>query len=423
MTIIQFSMLLFFNTYVLDLNWSKKQLVLIVLIIFIPTFLLFPVIGAFSIIYYLVILAIMIYLETRVAMHMLHVFMSLILLVIGDNISNILTFYLFDGLGEGWLALASYFFFYIVFGILFAYCYKKVVKFLISRWIYSNYVAYILAILGISTVVFMYINIMAIDQDNFYESVQNNLAMFLIYFVLLSISIFVFLYIAFKQYQIKQREQIMQNFESYVASLEQINQDMRKFKHDYVNILSSLRTFIDDKNYEGLHTYFYDYILEASHHEQLNQQAMMMLNNLKINSLKGLLTTKILQAQSHQLPFYIEIIEEVDELPVDPIVLNRIVGIVLDNAIEAARGVEKGEIRLAFIHMDEAILLVVSNTFDPNITIKVHEIYEEGFSTKGENRGVGLSNLRQMTNDLQNIHLNTKVSPPYFIQEIEFQKE
>ena len=121
-------------------------------------------------------------------------------------------------------------------------------------------------------------------------------------------------FLAFKQYKMKQREQEMRNFESYVASLEQINQDMRRFKHDYINILSSLRTFIDDRNYVGLHKYFYDHILEANHHEQLNQQAMMILNNLKINSLKGLLTTKILQAQSHQVPFHIEVTEEITEI-------------------------------------------------------------------------------------------------------------
>ena len=99
------------------------------------------------------------------------------------------------------------------------------------------------------------------------------------------------------------------------------------------------------------------------------------------------------------------------------------VGILLDNAIEAARGVENSEVRMAFIHMDEVILLVVSNTFDKKIAIKVHEIYQEGFSTKGENRGLGLANLRQMTNDLHNVNLNTKISSPYFIQEVEFQKE
>lgn len=422
MAIIQFSMLLFFSTYVLDLSWSKKQLLTIVLIIFLPTFILFSFFGALSILYYLAILAIMVYRETRVIIHILHVFMALIFLVIGDNITNVLIFRLFNGVGNEQLTLFSYFLFYIVFGLIFAYGYKRIAKYLINRWVFHNFVSYVLVFLGVATVVFMYINIMRIDQENFYESVRNNLAMFLIYFMLLASSVFVVLYLAFKQYKMKQREQEIKNFESYVASLEQINQDMRKFKHDYINILSTLRIFIDDKNFDGLHTYFYKHILEANHQEQLNQQAMMMLNNLKVNSLKGLVTTKILQAQSHRVPFHIEIVEEITDIQVDPIILNRMVGILLDNAIEAACEIENGEVRVALIDMGETTLLVVNNTFDVETGIKVHEIYQEGFSTKGENRGLGLANFRQMKNDLKNVSLNTKISPPYFIQEIEFKR-
>lgn len=422
-TIIQLPILLFFYTYVLEIKWSKKQFLTIILIIFLPTCILSQFIGAPSVFYFLIILTIMIYRKTKVIGHILHVLMALILLVISDNLSYVLAFHLLNKIGGEELTFIGYLLFLIVFALLFAFCYKRIVKYLTNRWVFNRYVSYILLFLGVATVVFIYINIIAIDQDNFYESVRDNLAMFLVYLTLLTISIFVVLYLAFKQYKMEQREQELKNFESYVASLEQINQDMRKFKHDYINILSTLRIYIDEKNYDGLHTYFYDHILEANHQEQLNQQAMMMLNNLKINSLKGLLTTKILQAQSNHVPFYVEIVEEITDIPVDPIILNRMVGILLDNAIEAAREIVNGEVRLAFINMDETTLLVVNNTFNEEIDIKVHEIYQEGFSTKGENRGLGLANLRQMKNDLQNVSLNTKISPPYFIQEIEFKKE
>lgn len=422
LNVIQLLIMLFFCTYVLDLHWFKKQFVLIVCLIFLPANILFTFIGALAMLYYLAVFSIMLYKQTKVISHILHVFVALTLLVISDNISYLIVFQLFNEIGNEKLILIGYTLFFIVFAIMFAFLYKKIVKYLIKHLALHRYVSYILVFLSVVTVIFMYINIMAIDHDNFYESVQNNLAMFLIYLALLIISTFIVLYLAFKQYKIQQREQEMRNFESYVASLEQINQDMRKFEHDYVNILSSLRTFIDDKNYDGLHTYFYNHILEANHQEQLNEQAMMMLNNLKLNSVKGLLTTKILQAQSHRVPFYIEIVEEISDIPVDPIVLNRMVGILLDNAIEAARERENGEVRLAFIDMNEAILLVVRNTFDEQLNLKVHEIYQEGFSTKGENRGLGLANLRQMKNSLTNVNLNTKINAPYFVQEIEFQK-
>lgn len=419
--LIQYLMLLFFNTYVLDLSWSKKQLLTIVLIIFLPTSILFQFIGAISILYYLAIFTWMVYRKNRVVIHIFHSLAALIFLVISDNISSIVTFHLLGRIGNDQLTLFSYISLFILLGILFALCYKRIAN-LINRWVFHRIVSYILVFLGFVAVVFMYINIMKIDHGNFNESVQDNLVMFLTYVAILTISIITIVFLAFKQFKMEQREQQINNFESYVASLEQINQDMRKFKHDYINILTSLRTFIDDKNYDGLHTYFYEHILEASHQEQLNQHSMMVLNNLKINSLKGLLTTKILQAQSHQVPFHIEIVEEITDIPVDPIVLNRMVGILLDNAIEAARETEDGKVRAAFIDMKDAILLVVTNKFNESTNIKVHEIYEEGFSTKGENRGLGLANLRQMKNNLNNVSLNTKISPAYFIQEIEFKK-
>lgn len=419
--LVQYLMLLFFNTYVLDLSWSKKQLLTIVLIIFLPTSILFQFIGAVSILYYLAILTWMIYRKTQVVIHIFHALAALIFLVITDNISSVVTFHLLGGIGNEKLTFFSHISLFILLGILFAFCYKRIAN-LINQWVFHRYISYILVFLGVVAIVFMYINIMKIDHGNFNESVQDNLVMFLIYLALLTISIFTIVFLAIKQFKMEQREHEINNFESYVASLEQINQDMRKFKHDYVNILSSLRTFIDDKNYDGLHTYFYDHILEASQQEQLNQHSMMVLNNLKINSLKGLLTTKILQAQTHQVPFHIEVVEEITEIPVDPIILNRMVGILLDNAIEAARETEDGEVRAAFIHMKDAILLVVTNKFDESENIKVHEIYQEGFSTKGENRGLGLANLLQMKNNLQNVSLNTKISRPYFIQEMEFKK-
>lgn len=420
--VIQYVTLLLFSVYTLHLNWLKKHYAITVCFIFFPTYILFAFIGAPSILFYLTSLAVMVYRETNVIGHIFHIFMSFILLVISENLSYILSYRLLNEEGNDHLIFLSYSMLFILFAAVIAYLYKRVVRYLIDRWVFNSYISTVLVFLSVVAVICMMINIVAIDYDNFYGSVQNNIMTFVIYLALLAVIMFVFLYLAFKQYKMKQREKEIQNFESYVASLEQITQDMRRFKHDYVNILSSLRTFIDDKNYDGLHTYFYNHILEANHQEQLNQQAMMTLNNLKINSLKGLLTTKILQAQSHQVPFYIEIAEEITDISVDPIVLNRMVGILLDNAIEAARGIENGEVRVAFIHMNEAIILVVSNTFDEKTNIKVHEIYQEGFSTKGENRGLGLANLRQMKNDLQNVSMNTKISPPHFIQEIGFER-
>src|SRR5699024_10152899 len=101
----------------------------------------------------------------------------------------------------------------------------------------------------------------------------------------------------------------------------------RKFKNDYTNMISTLTAFIDEKEYKALHAYFYEHILQMKEQHQVNEQALMMLNNIKIMSLKGLLTTKILQATSKNVPIYVEVVETISEIDVDPMTLNRMVGI------------------------------------------------------------------------------------------------
>lgn len=419
----QLLILALFNTYVLDLKWSKKQLIMLHTVALFPTIPLYLYIGPLAIFYFMIVLSIFIYRKTNRSIIIFHVFMSLILLVISDNLSGLLLIGYFNQDMNITVTPLVYPIFYMFFGMICAVLYKKILQKVLKRFTISSSVTYLLTFFSIGTVIFIYMNIIKIDPSNFYENVKSNIVLFLVFLLLLVISFFITLYLAFQRYKLKKREEELRNFETYVASIEDINRDMRKFKHDYVNMLTSLKTYIDDKNYEGLHTYYYDHILKMDAREQLNEQALMMLNNLKIDSLKGLLTTKILQAQSRQVAFYVEVVEEITDIPIDPISLNRMVGILLDNAIEAAGEAESKEVRVALIRMGGAVLLVVNNTYNAAQDLQVHELFQEGFSTKGKNRGLGLSTLREMKEQFPNVNLRTKVYSPYFIQELEFGQE
>lgn len=421
--VLQLIIIALFNTYVLDLSWSKKQVWFLVFIGLIPSLILLSYIGALSIFYFIAVLIVFAYRITSKKIVIFHIVMSLIFFVIIDNLSSLLLIRYFNqDVNVSTLPLL-YPVFLLIFGALFAFLYKNIVEKILSRFMVSNALTYLLTFLCILIALFIYINIVAIDSSDFYENVKSNFLLFLLFFILLVLSLFVILFLAFQRYKIKNREEELKSFENYIESIEQINRDMRKFKHDYVNMLTALKTFIDDKNYEDLRTYFYDYILEMNDQENLNDQALMMLNNLKLDSLKGLFTTKIMKAQAQGIPFYVEVVEEVTDIPADPIELNRAVGILLDNAIEAASEAEDKEMRVAIIQMPEAILIVIYNTYDTSHNLKVHELFEEGFSTKGKHRGLGLSTLLERKEQLPNLNLRTKIHPPYFTQELEFRRE
>lgn len=74
--------------------------------------------------------------------------------------------------------------------------------------------------------------------------------------------------------------------------------------------------------------------------------------------------------------------------------LSRIIGIIVDNAIEASENLEEPLINIAFIDNEEAVTFIVMNKCSDDIP-KIHELFEQGFSTKGDNRGLGLSTLKR----------------------------
>ncbi|MDT3765708.1 sensor histidine kinase [Priestia filamentosa] len=241
------------------------------------------------------------------------------------------------------------------------------------------------------------------------------------YLILITVLFALMLRLSIKQYKIKQKEKENENFELYVKSLEQANNDMRKFRHDYVNILSTLRAYIDEGDNAGLKEYFNNHILATQQKVVDHNLTLGRLNNLGIKGIKGLLTTKIIQAQEKQVEIDLEITEQVKFINMDTIELNRVLGILLDNAIEASINQSGPMIRVAFINLEASILIVVLNKIT-NPAIKVHEIYREGYSTKGPNRGVGLSILKEIVSRSEHITLNTRIDDHYFIQELEIKE-
>jgi len=50
---------------------------------------------------------------------------------------------------------------------------------------------------------------------------------------------------------------------------------------------------------------------------------------------------------------------------------------------------------------------------------RVHTLFQENYSTKGKNRVLGLSNLKEITDATSNVLLDTTIDNNYFIQKVE----
>lgn len=206
----------------------------------------------------------------------------------------------------------------------------------------------------------------------------------------------------------------------YTGIIEELSKDIRKHKHDFNNILLALRGFIDNNDIEGIKKYFYNSILEEQKNMNNSNTIYLQLQNISDLALKGLLTTKINNALSLNLDISLSIINSIDHIPVDTIDLCKIIGILMDNAIEASKESDEKVLSIAMMKDEDVINFIIGNTFRDRPDMQ--KIYEEGFSTKGENRGLGLNILKKIICDKYNniIQLKTDIDGKFFIQELIF---
>jgi len=100
---------------------------------------------------------------------------------------------------------------------------------------------------------------------------------------------------------------------------------------------------------------------------------------------------------------------------IDIIVLVRILGIFLDNSIEELKYLEKGNLSIAIFLIEKDTYIIIENT-TKNDMQSLHEIKKEGFSTKGKDRGLGLSNADQLIQKYPYLLWETSIEKNKFIQ-------
>ena len=127
--------------------------------------------------------------------------------------------------------------------------------------------------------------------------------------------------------------------------------------------------------------------------------------------------TKLMVAQNLDIDTTFEADGEIAHIPVDSVALVRMLGIILDNAIEELETLGQGKLLVACFKTEESVTFVVQNTCRPNIP-QLHQLEQAGFSTKGEGRGLGLSNLAEITNSYPEIALWTSIKDGNFIQKL-----
>lgn len=250
-----------------------------------------------------------------------------------------------------------------------------------------------------------------------YGVIALNGIIFLLLFIVTVYLMYYIYKITVKEQSDKHRLAQFENLRTYTEKLEQSYGVMRKFKHDYINILSTMSGYMDNNDMDGLMKYYSEKVLPISHSFTESDTKLGILSNIKDTALKSLLSSKFIYAMETGLKVEIELTEPIDELYMDSLDLARILGIFLDNSIEAAIETEEKMVRFCMFYDQNKLWIIVQNTALPPL-YPLGQLNNQEVSSKGDNRGLGLYNVDMILKKYENVTWSTSYQASYFIQEL-----
>ena len=149
---------------------------------------------------------------------------------------------------------------------------------------------------------------------------------------------------------------------------------------------------------------------------------LYILNPEVVNNdgIYNLLTKKYYDAESKNIKVNITFLLDLDTLNMKIYEFARILGILIDNAIEASEECDEKIINLSFRddRKNSRQLIKIENTYkDKNVDTE--KIFEKGISGKDSHTGLGLWEVRKIIKKNNNINLYTSKNDKFFTQQLE----
>ena len=190
--------------------------------------------------------------------------------------------------------------------------------------------------------------------------------------------------------------QLLSDATHYNQVLSEHNQQLHLFKHDYQNILLSLSQYIAQEDLPGLKAYFEHEVLPNG--QLLNQTiAPDQLRGLQAPALSGLIYAKYQAADNRHVKLQIMIPQPLTLQPPTQLKIVRVLGNLLDNAIDAATQSDQ-LVHLTITGTTSTITFNISNQLPHQTTIDLTQIKRQHFTTKSGHTGNGLNSIAQLVN-------------------------
>ena len=204
---------------------------------------------------------------------------------------------------------------------------------------------------------------------------------------------------------------IMKNYEKDI-------EEQRTMIHETRNELMTIKCKINDKEREATIIKYIDSILGDKVSSNMSKYSKFMY--LPSNGIKGFFYYKFMEAEKRNITVSVNISKKIENSFLADLEtkdfkdLVRMIGVYLDNAIEASSESKDRKLGIEIYLIKDDIDIIISNTYDNEI--RMDKMGIEKFTTKGKNNGNGLLLVRHNLHNNSIFEANKEIIKNLYVQ-------
>ena len=236
-------------------------------------------------------------------------------------------------------------------------------------------------------------------------------------FIMLLVYFCISLYSISKVVKLSNTTKQLESAEEYNKTLHILHDNVRGFKHDFDNIVTTIGGYINTDDIEGLKKY---YVQLEQDCEKVNNLYLLNPDSINNPGIYNLLTSKYNEALEKGIDINLYFLMDLNELNMKIYEFGRILGILLDNAIEGAENSAEKIINISFRREEKNKRNVISieNSYS-NKDVDTEHIFNKGVTEKENHSGIGLWEVRRIISKNTNVNLFTSKTDDFFKQQLE----
>ncbi|CDE90085.1 histidine kinase [Clostridium sp. CAG:389] len=209
----------------------------------------------------------------------------------------------------------------------------------------------------------------------------------------------------------------LESAEEYNKTLHILHDSVRGFKHDFDNIVTTIGGYINTNDMDGLKNYYSQLEEDCS---RVNNLYILNPDNINNPGIYNLLTTKYNEAEEKGIKVTLTVLLDLNDLHMKIYEFARILGILLDNAIDAATECDSKVLNIVFRNeaKNNRNIILIENTYKDK-DVDIDQIFNKGVTGKENHTGLGLWEVKQILKKNNNVNLYTTKNEQYFSQQLE----